>query len=99
MAYYEKAFCDWWLVYPRRVGKRAAYNKWSKAIKLIAKEKGISRDAARKWLLDRTMAFANSDKGRSGRFCPHPSTWLHQGRYDDDVQAWHEQSHGTWKPE
>jgi hypothetical protein len=38
-------------------------------------------------LVERMQAFSASPKALS-RFCPHPSTWLNEGRYDDDPRTW-----------
>ena len=78
MSEYSADFMRWWNAYPRRVGKRRALTVWRQAMKRIADDKGLDDEGAKAWLLQRTKAFANSDKGRSGRFCPHPETWLRQ---------------------
>ena len=83
-------FVKWWLAYPRKVGKKAAFQKWLIAIKEISDERDASISDATDWLLERTQLFADSDKGRSGEFCPYPTTWLSQGRYDDDVDEWND---------
>jgi hypothetical protein len=98
MSEYSASFTRWWDAYPRRVGKRKALTVWRQAIKRIAEEKELDADEAKAWLLKRTKAFANTDKGRSGRFCPYPETWLRQGRYDDDDSAWGE-NRVSWKDE
>lgn len=77
---------SWWATYPRRVGKVAAETSYAKAVKAI-QATGKTKAEAEAWLLTRTKAFAASDKAR-GEFCPHPATWLNQGRYDDDDAAW-----------
>lgn len=70
--------------YPRKVGKSAALSKIEHALKSLASETP-ARDA--KWLLDRVKEFARSETGR-GEYCPHPATWFHQGRYNDDPAEW-----------
>jgi hypothetical protein len=42
---------------------------------------------ASRFLACRMTQFAKSDKA-AGEFCPHPTTWLNQGRYDDDQATW-----------
>ena len=69
--------------YPKKVGKRAA---------LVAITKAIERIADRvedpvKWMDERVALFARSPVGQ-GSFCPHPSTWFNQDRFDDDVGEW-----------
>lgn len=78
---YTTAFQAFWLVYPVRVGKMAAFREWGRAIKVASAEHIIARAAI----------FAKSDKG-SGRFCPHPATWLARHSWDDDESAWCERS-------
>lgn len=84
---YAEAYDDWWQQYPRKVGKRAAFNKWRLVVREIADERDLSEDDAIAWLLKTTAAFANSEKAKSD-YCPHPTTWLNQGRYDDDPAEW-----------
>ena len=65
--------------YPRHVGKEVAL----KAIKNSLLKSGLNYDT----MMERVKKFAISKKGR-GEFCPHPSTWFNQGRYDDDPAEW-----------
>lgn len=81
-------FAEFWQTYPRRVAKKYAEQCWRRAVRDIAKEKKIGQEAAARWLNDRVAAFAKSEAGNRGEFVPHPSTWLNQGRYDDDLEAW-----------
>lgn len=83
-------FAAWWKEYPRKVGKsdaEKAYQRVSKAIKDRPPEQGLGGDAPHAFLLERVKAFAASPTA-NGEFCPHPTTWLNAGRYDDDPQAW-----------
>jgi len=73
------------MVYPRRVGKKAALQKIHSALVILHK-RGIEDPV--EWLHDKTLEFATSPKGQAGQFCPHPSTWFNQGRYDDDPREW-----------
>jgi hypothetical protein len=76
-----KGFSDFWKAYPRKVGKGAARKAWIKA-------KGRPP-------LDKLLAAVESQKAAGhlpiapvgGKwFCPHPATWLNQGRWDDEPQ-------------
>ena len=82
-------FVAWWMSYPRKVGKKTALIKWLAALKEISTERKISVNEATDWLLERTEIFAASDKGL-GDFCPYPTKWLDEGRYDDDVDEWND---------
>ena len=47
----------------------------------------------REYLADRMTAFAASPDARpTDREPIHPTTWLNQGRYDDDPETWQRQS-------
>lgn len=66
-------FERFWAVYPRHVGKRAAQRALQKAL--------TSTD------IETLLAGAirlRDDPNRIERFTPHPTTWLNQGRWDDD---------------
>lgn len=66
-----------WEAYPRKIGKKAAQRAWKRSkdkpdisIIIEAIERQKTSD---QWLKD------------CGRFIPHPATWLHQGRWDDET--------------
>lgn len=84
---YPASFEAWWNAYPRKVGKAAAFRAWTKAGRRIMGEHGCSKPEAAQRLLAAAQAFAGSPKAK-GEFCPHPATWLNQGRYDDDPAEW-----------
>lgn len=74
----RERFERWWLEYPKKVGKDAAWREWLKRSpsddltnQMIAKvrEQRTSRD----WLKD------------GGQYIPHPRTWIHQGRWQDET--------------
>jgi len=70
-------FDDFWAAYPRKTGKEAA----RKAFKKLDKEvypllvPAVERQKrSRQW------------QEENGRFIPNPSTWLNQGRWEDEVE-------------
>jgi len=71
-------FDDFWEAYPRKVGKEAARKAW----------KRLRHNAE---LLEKILAAVESAKSsgqwqrESGRYIPNPSTWLNQGRWDDEL--------------
>jgi hypothetical protein len=71
-------FADFWKVYPRKTGKLKAEKAW----------KSATRKADADEIVSAAVIFAGSDKGQSGEFCPHPSTWLNEGRWMDDHSTW-----------
>lgn len=81
-------FDSFWGMYPRKVGKQAAAKAYAVAVARFVAEKGIPPPEARAAILASVTAFAPSPKGQSGKFCPHPATWLNEGRYDDDPETW-----------
>ena len=87
------AFTAWWEHYPRKAGKKAAAKAYASAVKDISAEHRITPTEAQERLLEAAKAFAGSDKGR-GAFVPYPTTWLNQGRYDDDPETWTENKNG-----
>lgn len=97
----REIFDAWWRACPRKVGRKEAARAYANAVLAIRGRpptEGPGGDDPHAFLLERINAFAISPKGR-GEFCPHPSTWLNQGRYDDDPQAWQEtRLNNTGKP-
>jgi len=68
-------FENWWAIYPRKVGKLEAQKQFTK----IMRAPGAPTIQN---LIDGTHALI-AEK-REQRFVPHPSTWLRQGRWDDE---------------
>lgn len=66
-------FEEFWDVYPRKVGKKAATTAFVKAC----------RKASAQAIIDGARRFA-ADPNREEQFTPHPTTWLNQGRWEDD---------------
>lgn len=73
---YSADFDRFWDVYPRKVGKGAARTAWAKAV-LKVDDPDVIVDAA---TVQAATVLAGSD-----RFTPHPTTWLNQERWTDDV--------------
>ena len=76
---YPEAFETFWTVYPvlGRKGKRAALNAWQK-LPPAEREKIIPALKA--------QVAADHFAGRDGRqFVPHATTWINQGRWEDEV--------------
>lgn len=93
---YSDAFTVWWDVYPRKAGKLKAAKAYEAAASRIKAERSCDPLDAYGRLLDAVVEFAASDKGRGDKqFIPHPTTWLNEGRYDDDPEAWKDAKSGT----
>jgi hypothetical protein len=73
-------FDEFWSLYPKKVGKQAAFNAW-KRIKL-------SPDLTSK-ILSAVKAQKEWDQWRrdNGQYIPNPATWLNQGRWDDECSS------------
>ena len=92
----KQAFEIWWSAYPKKVGKKMAQKKWMTEYKDFPPlEKMLHTLEAQKrmpsWLKD------------DGEYIPHPTTYINNGRYDDELKVempkdivkgkvWHE----TW---
>ena len=74
----DESFARFWAAYPRKVGKLAAARAFAKARGAERLEALLAALALQKtsgeWLRD------------SGRFIPHPATWLNQGRWEDELR-------------
>ena len=75
----ERRFDEFWAAYPKKVGKKAARSSWNK----------IKPDAE---LHDKIMTaigrarVTDQWQRENGRFIPNPTTWLNQGRWDDEYE-------------
>jgi uncharacterized protein YdaU (DUF1376 family) len=74
----EADFERFWKVYPRKVGKRPALRAWKKL--------GKARPDA-DVLIAAVLMQAGSDDWQKdgGQYIPHPTTWLNQGRWEDEL--------------
>jgi hypothetical protein len=71
-------FDRFWEVYPRKVAKDAALKEWLKrspddALTDLMIAKVLEQRASEQWLKD------------DGKYIPHPRTWLHGGRWQDEA--------------
>lgn len=74
---YSDSFEEFWKLYPRRVGKGAAFKSWKRLSPAdrVKAQKGLRSQ------LRKLTAQANDPKGN---FCPHAATWIGQRRFDDE---------------
>ncbi|HEU4341481.1 MAG TPA: HNH endonuclease domain-containing protein, partial [Candidatus Binatia bacterium] len=63
--------------YPLKVGKQSALKSIERCFKTTGPEV----------LLERTKQFAAARNGDLD-YCPHPTTWFNQGRFNDDPATW-----------
>lgn len=72
---YSRDFLDFWAKFPRKIGKGAAWIAWKRAKPPLAK------------VLVAIEAQKDSPQWRKngGQFIPHPTTWLNQRRWEDEL--------------
>lgn len=68
-----EGFADWWEVYPRKVGKRAAVKAYAAALKRAPA--GVLLLAAARY---------RDDPHREDAYTPHPATWLNRDGWLDE---------------
>lgn len=73
----DAIFEAWWKLYPRKVGKQDARRVWDRKIRDT--DPATITDGLRRYL----PLYAQTEPD----FVPHPSTWLQQGRWEDEVSA------------
>lgn len=81
----DPMFDQFWALCPRKKGKGAARTAFARAC----------RSASAATLIDAMGRYRVEVAGRDPRFVPHPSTWLNQGRWDDEpdvAPAWSERT-------
>lgn len=79
---YTQAFEAFWNEYPKKVGKAYAFTCWKKI-------KGV--DA--RTIIDALHGQIGADhfRGNDGKqYFPNPSTWLNQGRWEDEIKGGHD---------
>jgi hypothetical protein len=75
---YSPQFITFWLAYPKKIGKGAAYGAWRKINpSAILAQQMISAVKRQK----ETPQWLKND----GEFIPHPATWLNQRRWEDEL--------------
>lgn len=74
----DKRFDEFWAIYPKKTGKQAAFKSWQ-LVKPTAELH--SRIIAAVTAATKTEQWQREN----GRYIPNPSTWLNQGRWDDEI--------------
>ena len=78
---YPEAFDLWWKLYPKKVGKDAAFKSWKKAVKHNGTKPGDLITAIRNQITVNHFVGSNGEN-----FIPLPTTWLNQGRWKDEIK-------------
>ena len=76
---YSVGFISFWKSYPRKIGKQAAWRSWQRQ-KLESIHDEIIQS------VNKHIASAEWKK-ENGEFVPHPTTYLNQARWLDELQA------------
>lgn len=72
----DGAFDDFWAAYPRKTGKDAARRSWDRVVKRAPVEDVMAG------LRSQLPGWEHAER----RFIPHPTTWLNQGRWQDELE-------------
>lgn len=78
--YYGRSFLLFWIAYPRKIGKVMAFGEWKKI-----NPNGI--------LIQKIMSTLKAQKEsaqwkeQNEKYIPYPSTWLHQRRWEDEIES------------
>jgi len=74
----EQSFNEFWTAYPKKVNKKEAKQKWLKGklpdLPIILKALEIQKQT-------------ESWQKNEGKYIPHPTTWLNQERWNDEVTS------------
>jgi len=77
----ERFFERFWQVYPRKVGKEAAKRKFLNLLHRLTETQAF---ILVKKMLDAIEVQSQSKQWSDSTFIPHPTTWLNQGRWEDE---------------
>jgi hypothetical protein len=75
---YDPEFLQWWALYPKGVGKRPAQEAWDKALQMGATPERLTAAL---------QAALPELRKKDPQYIPHASTWLNQGRWEDETAA------------
>lgn len=89
---YSEGFEKFWEAYPKKRGKDAAFRRWQAlgTNRPVIEELLLAIEAQKKsraWLKD------------GGQFVPYPATWLHGGRWQDEIEEVQQAEHAERRAE
>ena len=73
----DALFEDFWNAYPRKIAKKEAMKKFAKAVK-----DGVDPNT----IIAGAKTYAASVVGKEQKYVAHPTTWLNQGRWEDEAE-------------
>lgn len=71
------SFAEFYMAYPRKVGKEAARRAFDRAVKTV--DPTVIVEGARRYAGDPNLP--------EKQFIPHPASWLNAGRWDDEPEV------------
>ena len=77
----EELFLTFWKAYPKKVGKQDALKSFKKvnpSKEMVEQMVSVIEEAKK------TEQWTKSN----GQYIPNPSTWLNQGRWEDDISTY-----------
>lgn len=83
---YADDFLTFWKLYPKKVGKDAAWRAWRS-------RNGTRPDIAALVTAIQTQTQSDQWKKDNGQYIPNPATWLNQGRWADEIET---KKQGSW---
>ena len=85
-AQYSAAFERFWKLYPRKIGKRAAWLVWKRQIQ--PRQRGLLTILTVELVIDAlTRQVKDGHFSEETSYIPHPRTWLNQGRWEDEIET------------
>ncbi|MBC9822746.1 hypothetical protein [Terrabacter sp. MAHUQ-38] len=91
-AFEADPFDMFWKMYPRKTGKGAARGKWAKAVKAAGGDPEVILNA-----LVLQLPALRMQLRPDGDYRPHPATWLHQERWQDELAAVPSRPRDAWE--
>lgn len=77
---YSADFEAFWQLYPRKVGKDAAWRVWMRKKHELPLANELAAILAR-------QCHCEQWQRDGGQYIPHPATWLNQGRWQDEIET------------
>jgi hypothetical protein len=86
----DDLFAKAYEAYPRHVGRRAAEEAWSAAIRRESAKRAASRAEHGDWIYQRVITYAAmcAKHHKPREYIPHMATWLNEDRFLDDPSEW-----------
>lgn len=77
---YTESFMNFWGIYPRKVNKSGAFESWE----TLDPDDKLVNDIIN--ALNLQLKYNILDLRDNNKYCPHPTSWLNQKRWEDEIQ-------------